>query len=62
MARSLTRQVAEIVDPIGFNCTPEMYGLKTEKEFMERTWAGAARRIAMDKAREIIKIVRNNTK
>jgi hypothetical protein len=60
MKKGLTRQVAEIIDPVPFWCTPGMYGLKTEKELMERTMAGPGRRIAMDRARAIIKLVRGH--
>jgi hypothetical protein len=59
MSESLTLRVAKIIDDVGFACTPEMYGLKTEEE-LSRTLAGAARSVAMDKAREVIRMVKSD--
>lgn len=58
MALTLTRRVAEMIDRTAFGCTPEMYGLTTQDELERRTYVGPARRIATDKAREIIAVVR----
>lgn len=62
MPKSLTAQVARIVDPTAYTVTPAMYGLKTEKELRDRTLAGAAQRIAEDRARRVIRLVRSASK
>lgn len=59
---SLIRRVAKIVDPTAYVVTPAMYGLKTEKEMRDRTLAGAAQRIAEDRARRVIRLVRSALK
>lgn len=56
--KSLERQVAEIVDSTPYVCTPGMYGLSTEAEMLKHTMVGAARAVAEEKARKIIKLVR----
>jgi hypothetical protein len=38
-----------------------MYGLDTEAELEERTLVGGARAVARDKARKIIKLLRERT-
>lgn len=58
MALTLTRRIAEIINPMAFTLTPEMYGLTTHKEMMERTVVGAVQQEAMNKAREVIAAVR----
>jgi hypothetical protein len=60
MKKNLTLEVAKIVDGLSFSLTPSLYGLQTEKELEERTLVGPGRRIALEKARKIIKLVRSN--
>jgi hypothetical protein len=59
---SMVEQVARIIDgDVAFACTPSMYGLDTEAELEERTLVGGARAVARDKARKIIKLLRERT-
>lgn len=47
--------IARIIDPVAFDsCTPGMYGLKNQKELETLTMVGPARRIARDKADQIL--------
>lgn len=54
----LVRRVAMIVDPTGFACSPKMYGFKTMRELWQQTFAGAVQKVAEDKARKIIRMVK----
>lgn len=54
----LEKKVAAIVDPTAYCMTPEAYGLKTEREMLDRTMVGPVRSVALQKAREIIALVR----
>ena len=58
---SLETEVARIVDPTAYCMRPSAYGLSTEEEMLERTMVGPVRSVALDKAREIIKLVRART-
>lgn len=58
MAKGLARQVAEIINEPAFSLTPEIYGLKTEQEMLERTMVGGARADALRMAKQIVKLVR----
>lgn len=53
----LEEQIARIIDPTGWVMRPEAYGLKTEQEMLDRTMVGPVRKIALAKAREIIKLL-----
>lgn len=55
---SLETQVARIVDPTAYCMRPEAYGLKTEREMLDRTMVGPVRSVALQKARDIIALVR----
>lgn len=55
---NLVRQVAMIVDPTGFACSPEMYGFTTVHELRRQTFAGSAQKVAEYKARKIIRMLK----
>lgn len=52
----LTLAVARTIDPVMFGCTPEMYG--TDAEGFKNTMAYGAQLVAVDRARQVISIVR----
>lgn len=53
----LEENIARIIDPAGWAMRPSAYGLKTEKEMLERTMVGAVRSVAIKKAREILAVI-----
>lgn len=55
----IEEEVAKIIDPLAYCMAPEAYGLKTEREMLERTYIGPARAIALGKAKRIIEIVKD---
>lgn len=53
----LETEVAQIIDPTGWSLPPSAYGLKTEKEMLEKTMMGPIRQVAYERARRIIKMI-----
>lgn len=58
---SLETEVARIVDPTAYCMQPSAYGLQTEQEMLERTMVGPVRSVALKKAREIIRLIRERS-
>jgi hypothetical protein len=47
-------ELARFIDPIAFDqVSPEMYGLKSQKDLETKTFVGPVRNVARDKARAL---------
>ncbi len=56
----LEKAVARIIDPVAYCMKPSAYGLATEREMLDRTMVGPIRAVALEKAREIVKLLKQS--